>query len=303
MCYPEDIIRHYDKLNMLLSTQTDYLARKFGHNRAIEIIADAGFDAIDLSLFEMKGEMSPFLEAGYREYAASLRQHAESRGLIFNQAHAPFPSSKSDDAYNADAFERIVRSIEIAGIVGARCIVVHPMHHLPYLANSELLKEMNMEFYQKLAPFAKAAGVKICLENMWQRNPETKEIVVSACSRTKEFADWLDTLNDDCFTACLDLGHAGLYGFDAAEMIKGLGHRLGALHVHDNDYQSDAHTAPYLGKMHWDTICAALADVGYAGDMTLEADNFYNPFGEELASSAAKFLQDIGRNLIQRIGK
>lgn len=288
---------------MILSTQTDYLGRKFGEERAIDVIADAGFDAIDLTMFGMKEDTSAFCQSDYKGYAEKLKKKAHIRGLTFNQAHAPFPCSKLDDAYNTMIFERLVRSVEIAGIVGAKCIVVHPMHHLPYLENSEKLKEMNMEFYRSLAPYAKVAGVKIALENMWQRNQETKQIIVSACSRTKEFADWLDTLNDECFTACLDLGHCGLYGFDAAEMIKGLGDRLGALHVHDNDYLSDAHTAPYLGKMHWDTICDALAMTGYKGDLTLEADNFYRPFGEELAPSAAKFLHDIGRNLIKRIEK
>ena len=286
---------------MILSTQTDYLCRKFGIEHAIDIIADAGFDAIDLTLFNMKEDDSVFCQNGYKELAEKIKAQAQSRGLFFNQAHAPFPSSKADEAYTATMFERLVRSIEIAGIIGVKCIVVHPQHHLPYLENAEKLKAMNMEFYRSLAPYAKTAGVKIALENMWQRNAETKQIVVSACSRTREFVDWLDTLNDDCFTACLDLGHAGLYGFDAAEMIKGLGDHLGALHVHDNDYQGDLHTAPYLGRMHWDTICEALAKIGYQGDLTLEADNFYNPFGEALAPDAAKFLHAIGRNLIKRV--
>lgn len=288
---------------MILSTQTDYLGRKFGIEKAIDIIADAGFDAIDLSLFDMKNEDSVFCQENYVELAKKLKLQAQSRGLYFNQAHAPFPCSKNDDDYNKMIYSRILQSIEIAGIAQVKCIVIHPMHHLPYIENAEQLKEMNMEFYRSLAPYAKAAGVKIALENMWQRNPETKEIIVSACSRTKEFADWIDTLNDDCFTACLDLGHCGLYGFDAAETINGLGNRLGALHVHDNDYQSDSHTAPYLGKMHWDTICEALAKIEYKGDLTLEADNFFNHFPEELASSASKFMHDIGRNLIDRIEK
>ena len=132
--------------------------------------------------------------------------------------------------------------------------------------------------------------------------PIKKTLVPSACSRTREFVDWLDSLADDTFTACLDLGHCGLYGFDAAEMIKGLGKdRLGALHVHDNDYQSDLHTIPFLGKMHWDTITDALAGIGYSGDLTLEADNFYTPFGEELAPAAAKMLAAVGRRLIVMI--
>ena len=287
---------------MILSTQTDFLARKFGIEKAIEIIADAGFDAIDLTMLDMKTDASVFCQENYKELAYSIKQKAQSRGLYFNQAHGPFPCSKNDDEYNEMIYGRILRSIEIAGIVGAKCIVIHPMHHLPYTDNADKLKEMNMAFYRSLAPYAKAAGVKIALENMWQRSAD-KKIVVSACSRTKDFADWLDTLNDDCFTACLDLGHSGLYGFDAAEMIKGLGHRLGALHVHDNDYQSDTHTAPYLGKMHWDTICSALADIGYKGDITLEADNFFNHFPEELAESVTRFMHDIGRNLIDRIEK
>jgi len=285
---------------MILSTQTDYLYRKFGAEKSIDMIADAGFDAIDLTLFDMKNDTSVFCQDDYKELAQKLKERAQSRGLFFNQAHGPFPCSKLDEEYNEMIYSRILRSIEIAGIVGAKCIVIHPMHHLPYSENAEMLKDLNMKFYNSLAPYAKSAGVKIALENMWQRDAE-KKIVVSACSRTKEFVDWLDTLNNDCFTACLDLGHCGLYGFDAAEMIKGLGHRLGALHVHDNDYLSDTHTAPYLGKMHWDTICEALAKIGYKGDLTLEADNFYKPFPEELAQNAAKFLHDIGRNLINRI--
>lgn len=288
---------------MILSTQTDYLARKFGHFRAIEIIAEAGFDAVDLSLFELKTDETPFLLENYREYAEKLRAHAESLGLYFNQAHAPFPCSKEDVAYTEKAFERVVRSIEIAGIVGAKCIIVHPKHHFPYVGNEEECKRINMEFYRALAPYAKQSGVKIALENMWQREAETKKIIVSACSRTKEFCDWVDTLDDDCFTACLDLGHCGLYGFDAAETIRGLGHRLGALHVHDNDYQSDAHTAPFLGKMHWDSICTALREVEYNGDFTLEADNFYNHFPEDFAPEAAKFLASTGRYLIKEITK
>ena len=283
---------------MILSTQTDYIGRNLGDLAAVEILADAGFDALDYTMFTMREDACLLNTDAYKAHIAALRAAADARGIPFRQAHAPFPSSKSDAAYNAVAYDRILRSIEIAGMLGAKIIVVHPMHHLPYDANAAELKAMNMDFYRSLAPYAKAAGVKIALENMWQRDAD-KKIVPSACSRTREFVDWLDTLADDTFTACLDLGHCGLYGFDAAEVIKGLGKaRLGALHVHDNDYQSDMHTIPFGGKMHWDTITDALVQIGYAGDFTLEADNFYAPFGAELAPAAAKMLAAVGRRLI-----
>ena len=37
---------------MILSTNTSHLARIFGHKKAIEMLADAGFDAYDMSFFE-----------------------------------------------------------------------------------------------------------------------------------------------------------------------------------------------------------------------------------------------------------
>lgn len=288
---------------MILSTQTDYLGRMFDDIQAVRILSEANFDALDYTMFGMKDDAHPLNAPDYLNYVHRLQDAAALAGRSFRQAHAPFPSMRSDDdAYNSSIFDKLTRAIEIAGLLGVQIIVIHPIHHLEYASHAEELKQINMEFYRSLAPYAKASKVRIALENMWQRNRETKQIVPSACSRTKEFINYLDTLGDDCFTACLDLGHSGLYGFDAAEMIKGLGkNRLGALHVHDNDYQSDAHTVPFLGKMHWDTICDALAQIGYTGDLTLEADNFYTPFGRELAPAAAKFLAACGRRLVDMI--
>ena len=287
---------------MILTTQTDYIGRTHGDLAAVEILADAGFDALDYTMFSMRDDDCLLNTDAYKSHITALKAAADRRGIPFCQAHAPFPSSKADAGYNQMMFDRITRSIEIAGMLGVKIIVVHPMHHLPYDENAAALKAMNMDFYRSLVPYAKAAGVKIALENMWQRAADKKTLVPSACSRTREFADWLDTLADDTFTACLDLGHCGLYGFDAAEMIKGLGKaRLGALHVHDNEYQSYMHTIPFLGNMHWDTITDALVQIGYTGALTLEADNFYTPFGTELAPASAKMLAAVGRRLITMI--
>lgn len=285
---------------MLLSTQTKYLGRMFGDIQAVHILAAAGFDALDYTMFDMKNDEHPLNAPDFLKYVQALKDSAFEVGLSFRQAHAPFPCMRlGDETYNSAIFDKLVRAIEIAGFLGAKIIVVHPIHHLEYATHAEELKRINMDFYRSLAPYAKSAKVRIALENMWQRNRETRQIVPSACSRTKEFIDYLDTLGDDCFTACLDLGHCGLYGFDAAEMIKGLGKdRLGALHVHDNDYQSDLHTIPFWGQMHWDTICEMLAKIGYNGDFTMEADEFYTPFGKALAPAAAKFLEACGRRLI-----
>lgn len=287
---------------MLLSTQTHILSARLGFREAVRVLCDAGYDALDLSLFNLNHDDSPFLAPDWKDFVAGLKAEAHAKNKTFNQAHAPFPSSKLEPGFNEKAFDRIVRAIEIAGMVGARCIVVHPMQQVPFILHEAELKAQNMDFYRSLAPYAKAAGVKIALENMWQSNAESKVKTVSCCSRTSDFVDWFDTLGDDCFTCCLDLGHCGLYGYSAADMIRGLGHdRLGALHVQDNDFREDGHTLPYFGKMNWNAICEALSDIGYTGDFTFEADEFFKRFPDPLLPDAAAFMVKVGRYLVSQI--
>jgi sugar phosphate isomerase/epimerase len=102
--------------------------------------------------------------------------------------------------------------------------------------------------------------------------------------------------------ACLDIGHAPLVGVDPCELIRALGRdRLKALHVHDVDGINDLHTLPYLSKINWDSVCAALKEIGYEGDLTFEAGNFVTPLPTELSAAAAKFMVAAGRHLIDKI--
>ena len=39
---------------MLVSTQTEHLAAKFSHETAIRMLAEAGFEALDRSFFNIK---------------------------------------------------------------------------------------------------------------------------------------------------------------------------------------------------------------------------------------------------------
>ena len=131
---------------MILTTQTDYIGRKLGDLAAVDILADAGFDALDYTMFGMREDDCLLNTDAYKAHITALKAAADRCGLTFRQAHAPFPSSKADAGYNQMMFDRITRSIEIAGMLGVKIIVVHPMHHLPYDANAAELKAMNMAF-------------------------------------------------------------------------------------------------------------------------------------------------------------
>ena len=288
---------------MIISTTTGKLSKRFTLADAIKILADAGFDAYDYSIHYCE-ENDPLYSDSWKEYLAKIRAGADALGILCNQAHAPFPSRHNDTPqhaeYNATIFDRLVRSIEGSALLGAKAIVIHPIQCLPYAENVGYLRDSNLELYRALAPYAKKSGIKIALENMFQRKDGV--IVDSVCSQPEEFIDYLDTLADDCFTACLDLGHCVLTQHNTADMIRALGsERLTALHVHDNDNKTDLHTLPYHGKMDWEEITDALAEIGYRGDFTLEADTFMARVPNELLTPIFTTMKATARYLADKV--
>lgn len=287
---------------MLLSTQTDVVFRRMSEKDGIDIFARAGFDAIDFSMFPMSDDNSPLNSVDVNEYAKNLRKMAEDAGLRFNQAHAPFPGWRvGDDAYNEKLPPRVIRAIKIAGLLGAKAIVVHP---IAVPGGGEAQKEFNLNYYRGMEQVALDYGVKIALENMWGWDGRRNYIVPNVCSFGEDLADYYDELNPEAFTVCLDLGHCGLVGDEADHAIKALGHnRLGALHVHDNDYRNDTHTIPYaLGcKMNWNKITQALGEIDYTGDFTYEADCFLGRYDNDTLPIAVTHMANLGRKLIEKI--
>ena len=289
---------------MKISTTTGRLAKTHGEAAAIRMIAEAGFDCYDYSIFSIVGwEENPVFGAEWEAYADSLIAAANEAGITCNQSHAPFPSRKTDgkpesEPYNEIIFDKLERAIRFAGRLGAKSIVVHPIKDFPHFGKEAYWKDLNMDFYRALAPIARDAGIRIALENMFVTDPNRKIYTESACGDPREFADWLDTLADDCFTACLDLGHCGLCGYDIGYAIRTLGaDRLGALHVHDNDFKADLHMPPFcLNTVDtWQATADALAEIGYRGEMTLESDRMLLKLPTELYPTGLRYMHDVAR--------
>ncbi len=283
---------------MIISTQTCGTAKNVGLAESVRLIAEAGFDAIDVSMFDDEQNAWMFKD-GFEKTIDEVKKTAEKLGVFFNQAHAPFPTMKAgDDAYNTMIRPKVIRSIEIAGMLGVKNIIIHPV------VFPENLKENNLKMYNELLPYAKKAGVKIALENMWGRDKRRGVIVPNVCSVAEELADYYDSLDPDWFTVCLDIGHIGLVGEYEYEFIKALGgKRLTCLHVHDNDYVHDSHTAPFMMNLPWDDIAKGLAEINYSGDMTLEADNFLAHLPLELYPAGLKFMYESAACLVGKIEK
>ena len=275
---------------MLFSSQTSTLAARYGIFKAVDLLMDGGYTALDLSCF---GANAFIMDDQWEQTATALRERADSRGVIFNQAHAPFGGGF--EHYTQKLIPTFPRVFAFCRILGVRQIVVHPLQKGRYYGHEQELFDMNMEFYRSL----------IAIENMWQTHPVTHRICDDVCADPHELAAYFDTLNHPAhFTVCLDIGHVALCGREPEDAIRVLGaHRLGALHVHDVDYVNDLHTVPYVGRINWDRVVDALAEIGYRGEFTMESDAFLHKYPDGLMPAAVGFMAETTRYLAERLEK
>ncbi len=257
---------------MKTSTEICSSARIVGDEKAVELVARAGFDAWDFSMFNMAridwntykviDNKHPLNGSDYATFAKRLRKIGEDNGIHCNQSHAPFPSLVPGIK------EYLKRAIECTAIAGGKICIIHP--------DNNQSAEQNAELYFELLPFAKEHDVKIATENMWNWEKDAPTACSAACSHHDDFVKHIKVVNDPYFVACLDIGHAEMAGLDtsAEKMIYALGDSLQALHIHDNDKLGDSHQIPFSMKIDWDSVAKALKGANYNGYLTLEADQY-----------------------------
>ena len=254
---------------MKISTEIDSAANKVGFEKAVELVAKAGFDCWDFSMFQMcvfdwgKWELIKRghpLEARDTALALAekLRKIGEKNGISCNQGHAPFPVSCEP------ILEYMPLSIECLAEAGGKILIIHP--------DNNKSAEENAVMYNELLPLAKRLGVTIATENMWNWYHDRDCAAPAACSSPEDFCRHIDVVNDKNFGACVDIGHAEMMGVKngAAKMLEALGNRVIALHVHDNDLKHDNHQLPGAMLIDFDTVTAALRKIDYKGEFTLE---------------------------------
>ena len=158
---------------------------------------------------------------------------------------------------------------------------------------------MNAPLYFELLPFAKEHGVKLAVENMFNRIPGSRQIIPAACSCPEDFLKHLNLVNDPDLVACLDIGHAEIVGCEtsAPEMIRALGNHLQALHIHDNNKLDDCHQLPFTMDIDFEAVMRALKEIGYQGYLTLEANSFLKNHTSDNLLQGVKKMAETARRL------
>ena len=268
---------------MLVSTEIQSYRALRDDKAIIKMLKEAGFTAYDFSMCSDLG-LELLLADDYLARAKDLRAYADSIGMPCNQTHAPFSSArKGNEEYNKAMYPKLLRAIEISGVLGAKICVVHPCN--------DYTPEENAAMYEGMKETAKKAGVKIATENMWNWAQGSPTATPAACSDHINFKAHMDLLDRDIFVACVDIGHSEMDGLNtsAVDMIETLGKDVQCIHLHDVDKLYDNHHLPFVCSIDYAPIITALKKIGYQGDITLESNTFTKKLPVELLPAAARY--------------
>ncbi|NSW57062.1 MAG: sugar phosphate isomerase/epimerase [Armatimonadetes bacterium] len=215
------------------------------HLRALDTIADAGFDAVEYS------HPAPLDDEGL----ARVANHTAELGLISWSLHAWMSLPGTRDGIPA-ALEAYADSARRAKALGVRVIVVHSSGGIA----PETLQERRKANTETLVAFSEMVGpdITIAVENMTSRAdweflvPLVREVALPNVG-----------LN-------IDTGHANLGDMNVVDCIRLGGDLIRTTHLQDNHGARDDHLPPGLGTIDWLAAIAAFREVGYRGVYMVE---------------------------------
>lgn len=158
----------------------------------------------------------------------------------------------------------IRREFDDCRAYGGTTVLVVPAVVNPKVGYRDAYKR-SQENIRKLIPDAERHGVKIAIEEVWNR------FLLSPI----EFARYIDEFESPWVGAYFDVGNVVEYGYPE-EWIRELGRRI--LKIHIKEYAKRKRFDYLLGEgkeIDWSAVRAALLAVGYEGWITAEV-----PFGD-----------------------
>ena len=292
-----------------LGTQTGF-SGGLGMSRAevYKIMSEAGFQSVDYPL--MNGYKQPIWQLSDEELKTQMteiRKVINDNGIIVGQTHSPMDALWTSAPETKEArLHAQIQAIKASSWLGSPYVVIHPLRPSYRIRSNGFAenKELNLEYYNFLRPYLEEYNVKAAIENLFIFDADLGRYCESTCSSAAELIDLIDTLGDDRFVACLDVGHAVLGGQDPVKMIYELGKKyLHVTHMQDNNYMRDDHLMPGMGKIDWFGIGKALNDIGFEDVFNYEADNPYARFGsyrDKLSLSLFRVYAEFGKAIISR---
>lgn len=263
----------------------------------IEVCKAGGFDTIDFGLYMNNPEDNIMLRNDYVYEAEKMRNFCDKLGVTVNQTHA-----RNDFiCLSKEEFKvQLVKIVNVSKILGADAIVVHADTYNEHNFDFNRMVDYIYDVYAPMVEEAKKQNIKIAMETLFEYAP------YGARKRFSSYIEELDAIvskfNDPAVGICWDFGHAKVsYEEKQFDYMKMVGSKIISTHVHDNVYEKDLHSMPFLGNTDWELGMKTLKEVGYNGDLTLEL--VYGCLPNELLYDYMSLCNKVGKYLINKFNQ
>lgn len=265
---------------MLLSTSTNICAflpdgRRNPLETCIDMCARRGYQLLDINFCEGMNPGSLMRTDAWEAFVARLKKAGDAAGVRFNQSHLPYYDvfASQDPDYRTTMERLIRRSIIASGMLGVPWAVTHPCTVYEAGPDMSVSLQRNLDYYGPHVALARQHGLGIALENEFEYKARPWQRIFG--SAPAELAALIDAFGDPAHVgACYDFGHGNLTGGHHRQNLAILGSRLRATHVNDNRGTADEHLMPFFGTTDWRDAMHSLRDIGYAGELTYEIQEF-----------------------------
>ncbi len=208
----------------------------------------SGATGIELVDVFHAGNRDPGWKTGLNRWMEVLSQ---IRGPVsIHAAHMGLNHLCWDAEIREITLARYMNAISLARQVRASLVVFHSLYN-PLVAGPDHARWVarSAGFWENLLPFAEEMDACFVIENCWEDKPD-------------HIVALLDAVGSPRLKACLDVGHVNAWSsLPPADWIKSLGGHLRHLHLHDNHGRFDEHLAVGKGKIDFQAVFQALADL------------------------------------------
>ncbi|WP_241238239.1 sugar phosphate isomerase/epimerase family protein [Nocardioides pantholopis] len=225
-----------------LSTSSVYpesSAHAFGYAAAL------GYDAVEV----MVG-----MDA-LSQQTAAVRQLSDHHGVPVSAVHAPCLLF-TQRVWGTEPWGKLERSAEMAAVVGAEVVVVHP----PF----RWQKDYARDFVTGIAALEESTGIAFAVENMYPWRASQRRGV-------EMYMPGRDPSEEPYANTTIDLSHAAIAADDPVAMARRLGPRLRHVHLTDGTGSArDEHLVPGRGTAGAAEFLRHLAAEGFGGEVVVE---------------------------------
>lgn len=224
----------------------------------------------DMELSAEHGEMATRGD-NWKEELQYLRTVCEDYGVKLWQIHSPLFLDLADQNQQTRKrdIETTVKWLYYSHLLNIPYLVIHPGGSKGAKTDEEeqIIFDLNLSAFSYLSKIAKELNVKICIENMQEKeNKDPKRFGAFIY----DINELIENIGSDFLGICFDTSHANVTGLDMYNAINECGNRLMATHISDNDGSSDQHKTFFGGNINWSMVIKGMKDINYDNAFNLE---------------------------------